>query len=209
MKKLLSVAMALMFVLLLVGCSSKNEEGVTDNVVKFCDTLKTFEFESALSCFESDDVDLTNPYIEDKDDPYTRRVYDFLSENAAKITYEIGEVTVKGDKATVPVTFTYTDIDPILTEALSDYVDKVYEMSEAGASDEEMDQAFVDIFVDKIATVEPDETTSYVEFACVKVDDEWKIGDLTDDDWYEISNVISCNILRVTDEIDRALDEME
>lgn len=197
MKKMFASFLAVIMLVSLAGCgsSSKPEPIVT----KFCDALKTFDMETASSCFVSGDLDIESSYIKEnaeEQDIYTEQAIEYLTSCAKEMTYVLGETTTDGDKAVVPVTFTYVDASPVISAALGDYITQAFALAFSGADDSVMEDLFGTIFMEKTESVSTGTATATVEFVCIKQDNEWKIQELSDDAQHEISNIISCNIAK-------------
>lgn len=197
MKKMLASLLAVIMLVSLVGCGAASKAEPT--VTKFCDALKTFDMETASSCFVSGDSDIENPYTEGKaeeQDIFTAQTIEYLTNCAKEMTYVLGETVTEDDKAVIPVTFTYVDASPVISAALGDYITQAFALAFSGADDSVMENLFGTIFMEKTESVSTGTATATVEFVCIKQDNEWKIQELSDDAQYEISNIISCNIAK-------------
>lgn len=53
----------------------------------------------------------------------------YLKDSAGKMTYTVNKTQIEGDTATVNVNITYTDITPVVTQAMADYIAKAFEMA--------------------------------------------------------------------------------
>lgn len=195
MKNIFASFLAVIMLVSLVGCASASKpESI---VTKFCDALKTFDMETASSCFVSEILDIGITYTKEnakEQDIFTEQAIKYLTNCAKKMTYVLGETTTEGDKAVVPITFTYVDASPVMSAAWRDYITQAFALS--GADDSVLEDLFGTIFVEKIESVSAETATATVEFVCIKQNDEWKIQELSDDAQYEIGNIISCNIVK-------------
>ena len=59
MKKVVSLALALLLALPLAGCSGSKPDTV---VTTFCSAVQAFDFEKAATCMENGSEDLEDPY---------------------------------------------------------------------------------------------------------------------------------------------------
>ena len=100
---------------------------------------------------------------------------------ACDFDYEMGKEAIDGDKATVEVTITSHDMAPVIQDALEEYLTEAFAMAFDGASEEEMADLFAQIFAKKL---DPDAEKTHVAtttFNLSKVDGEWKMDKLSDD----------------------------
>ncbi len=200
MKKILSLFLAGALLVSLVGCSSASKPEPT--VTKFCDALKAFDMETAASCFVSEDATIEDPYTDgdaEEQDIFTEQAIEYLKNCASEMTYTIGESTIDGDTAVVPVTFTYVDASPVVSAAIMEYFSQALVLAFSGADDATLEALFGTIFMEKAESVNTGTTTSTVEFECIKTDNDWKIQTLNEDAQHEIDNIISCNIEKALD----------
>ena len=139
MKRVVSLALALLLALSLVGCSGSKPDTV---VTTFCSAVQAFDFEKAATCMENGSEDLEDPYddAEMEKDLSSEQVMTYLKECASKMTYKIGESKVDGESAMVPVSFTYVDAGPVITSALGEYITQAFAMAFSGADDAQMEE---------------------------------------------------------------------
>lgn len=193
MKRVVSLALALVLALSLVGCSGSKPDTV---VTTFCTAVQSFDFEGAVACMENGSEDLEEPYdgAEMEEDLASEQMMAYLKECAAKMTYKIGESKVDDETATVPVSFTYVDAGPVITSVLGEYISQAFGLAFSGADDAQMEALFGNIFAEKTKSVETGTATADVIFNCVKVDGNWKIASFAKDDENALTNVFTCNI---------------
>ena len=193
MKKVVSLALALLLALPRAGCSGSKPDTV---VTTFCSAVQAFDFEKAATCMVNGSEDLEDPYddAEMEEDLSSEQVMTYLKECASKMTYKIGESKVDGESATVPVSFTYVDAGPVITSALGEYITQAFAMAFSGADDAQMEELFGNIFMEKAKSVEADSATADITFNCVKVDGDWKIASFSEEDEEAITNILTSNI---------------
>ena len=201
MKRLLSCLLIVALVFSMTACSlfSKPETIVT----KFCKSLKTFNMDEAASCFVSNKLDFALPSDEDLaeiKEVIPEKAIDHFKKWFLKMDYKVGEATVNGDTATVPVTFTYVDASPVLTAALGEYITQALGLAFSGADEDAIEELFGTILLEKLETVETKTATTEIEFVCVKHDGDWKIQDLSEETQDQITNIISCNIMKTMED---------
>lgn len=193
MKRVVSLALALLLALSLVGCSGSKPDTV---VTTFCGAIQAFDFEKAATCMENGSEDLEDPYDdgEMEEDLSSEQVMTYLKECASKMTYKIGESKVDGERAAVPVSFTYVDAGPVITSALGEYITQAFALAFSGADDAQMEELFSNIFMEKAESMETGTASADVTFNCVKVNGDWKIAAFTDGAEEVITNILTSNI---------------
>lgn len=69
MKKILASFLAIVMLISLAGCGTASKPETT--VIKFCDSLKSFDTETISSCFVSGNSDINSSLaVENEDDQY-------------------------------------------------------------------------------------------------------------------------------------------
>lgn len=198
MKKICGLILAVVMVLSLAACGSQGKP--EDVVTTFCEAMKNFDSESASSCFADGVVppDLSVDSEDLGEEMGSEEIVQYLKDCAGKMTYKVNAAQVDGDKATVLVNITYTDISPVVTQAMGDYIAKAFEMamSEGGEVDEaEAQQIFADILMESSKNVEAQSAAIDVTFDCEKVNGEWKLSQMSDDTLNSLFSVLSSNFL--------------
>lgn len=105
-RKILSVVLAVIFMFALASCGASDPKGVVDAYMKACQKL---------------DVEKMEEYFPGQGSTLDREAYgesdsDFFS----RITYELGETAVDGDKATQKIQITTVDMAAIMTELITE-----------------------------------------------------------------------------------------
>ena len=139
------------------------------------------------------------PQLEIDSDADTTSIIEYIKENASNITYEIGEVSIDEDYATVPVHFTFVDASPIMVSTLSDYLSQAFLLAFSGVDDSAIDTLLVTIFNEKVDTVDAAEASIDIDFACEKVDGDWKISILSEEIRDDLMAVLTCNITKANE----------
>lgn len=208
MKKILAVFFTTAMLLTLAGCSLGEKP---DKVVTaYCEALKNFDSEAASACVASGETSLEEGLSqEEEDNAIGEQMFDYVKQQAGKLTYTVGEATVDGDQATVPVTFTYVDASAVIQETMSDYIEQGLGLAFSGASEEEIENLFIDIFNEKLSSVETGTATTDVVFPCEKVDGEWKISDFSEENEDALMQVVTCNMVGEMEEIGSSDSEEE
>ena len=149
MKKVISLMLALVLALSLTACGGKasGPEGV---VSQFCKGLQELDEKAIAQCFENgDDLELSDLEDVDSDDAVAQKIMDFMKSCAGRLKYQVGEATVDGDTATVPVEFTYVNAGSLMTEFLTEYISQAWSLALSGADDEKLAAAFEEVFDEK------------------------------------------------------------
>ena len=148
MKKVISLMLALVLALSLTACGGKTgPEGV---VGQFCKGLQELDEKAIAQCFENgDDLELSELEDVDSDDAVAQKIMDFMKSCAGRLKYQVGEATVDGDTATVPVEFTYVNAGSLMTEILTEYISQAWSLALSGADDEKLAAAFEEVFDEK------------------------------------------------------------
>lgn len=197
MKKILAPFLAVVMAISLAGCNSSNKPEST--VTNFCDALKNYDLETASSYVVSGSSNIESPYTDENTSEqslFTENLTKYVTNWAKEMTYVLGETAIDGDTATIPVTFTYVDASPVISETLKEYVNQAFTLVFSGADDFEAEDLLCTIFMEKAESVSTETAMTTVEFVCIKQDKEWKIQGFNNDALYGISNVISCNMAK-------------
>lgn len=209
MKKVLAVFFTTAMLLVLAGCSigEKPDKVVTT----FCEALKNFDSEAASACVVSGETGLEENLSQEGEDGNAgaEQMLDYMKQQASQMTYTVGDATVDGKQASVPVTFTYADASSVVQEALSDYIGQAFGLALSGANDEEIENLFIQIFNEKLSSVEAGTATVEVNFPCEKVDGAWKISSLSDEVEDTLLQVVTCNIAGAMESIGSSNSEEE
>ncbi len=196
MKRIVPIILALALVLSLAGCSGK-KAGPDAAVTAFCGAIQAFDFEKAADCMEHGVEDWETLYdgqqLEEELDSEPAVTY--LKECAAKMTYELGEVKEDGESATVPVTFTYVDAQPVFNAVLDEYIAQAFALAMTDADDAEIDALFDSVFEEQAQSVETNTASVDMDFKCVRVDGEWKIAAFSEDDERLINDLVTGNMV--------------
>ena len=207
MKKLCALALALLLTMSLAACGSGGNESKPETVVtEFCEAVKTLDGEKANAClatplpedFFSEDATLP------EDVPGAQEMADQFNAWAAQMTYTLGEATVDGETATVPVHITYVNAADVFTEALSEYFLQAFGLALTGADEEQLSQLMMDLLKEKMETVSTSTGEADLTFTCQQTDGKWKIAALSDDQLTSLTRILSCGILDIIQELEEA-----
>ena len=199
-KKLLSIILAAIFIISLVGCSSPKPEDVVDTFLK---STQALDIEKMAECMESDiQGDLKDITLEDSDESL-KDFMDYFRKNASKMTYEIKDTKVDGDSAVVTVDCKYIDGSEALENAFTAVFDEALEKAFAGSemSEEEIENKLVE-YLNNYEAKEDKFATSTVKIDCVKKDNKWYVSDFGED----FFDVMFSNYLSIMEDMDDQLE---
>ena len=158
----LSVLMAFAMMFATVGCGNSDEQvikkGLTEELNQFKDPNSDVwqkDFKSALSEFEG----------------YGINSQDLVSAWTDGFKFEIGTITVDGDKATAEVTITCKQFYPAVTAATNALTS---DPSISNLSMDEMMVKYTERVITELKQSSPASTT--ISISCTKVGNTWSVG---------------------------------
>lgn len=187
MKKLGILLMSLLVCFSLSACGSKPDPTVTN----FCDAMKQYDFNTMKEyVVDGDKNSIEDPFS--SSEGMTEQTLNILKECVSKMSYEIESSEVTDKTAKVTVKFNYVDLSPVITDAVSEYMQQAFMMALSGANEETMETLFDNIFNEKYKASETTMITGSVEFECENTDNGWKISKIPDD----VVNILSSNMVK-------------
>lgn len=187
MKKLGILLMSLLVCFSLSACGSKPDPTVTN----FCDAMKQYDFNTMKEyVVDGDKNSIEDPFS--SSEGMTEQTLNILKECVSKMSYEIESSEVTDKTAKVTVKFNYVDLSPVITDAVSEYMQQAFMMALSGANEETMETLFDNIFNEKYKASETTMITDSVEFECENTDNGWKISKVPDD----VVNILSSNMVK-------------
>ena len=211
MKKLCALALALLLAMSLAACGSGggNESKPETVVTEFCEALKALDGEKANACLAAPlpEGSFSDEAALPEDIPNAQAIVDQVYSWAAQMTYTLGEVTVDGETATVPVQITYVDAVDVFTEALGEYFLQAFGLALTGADEEQLTQLMMDLLKEKMETVYTSTGEADLTFTCRRIDGQWKIAALTDDQLDVLARLISCGISDLAAQLEDAFGQ--
>lgn len=187
MKKLGILLMSLLVCFSLSACGSKPDPTVTN----FCDAMKQYDFNTMKKyVVDGDKNSIEDPFS--SSEGMTEQTLNILKECVSKMSYEIESSEVTDKTAKVTVKFNYVDLSPVITDAVSEYMQQAFMMALSGANEETMETLFDNIFNEKYKASETTMITDSVEFECENTDNGWKISKVPDD----VVNILSSNMVK-------------
>lgn len=170
MKKIFCLFAAFVF---LTGCSCTNGNLLntpTKKVEMFLSNYQTLDDDVLTQLDEV--IDRVDTFNDTQKDEYR----DIMKKHYQDLTYEIKDEIIDGDTATVTTEIEVTDYSKIMTEADTYKSEHPEEFTNTeGTYDESL---FIDYRLEKLK--EAKDTVKYtIDFTLTKVDDEWKLDSLT------------------------------
>lgn len=179
--------MSLLVCFSLSACGSKPDPTVTN----FCDAMKQYDFNTMKKyVVDGDKNSIEDPFS--SSEGMTEQTLNILKECVSKMSYEIESSEVTDKTAKVTVKFNYVDLSPVITDAVSEYMQQAFMMALSGANEETMETLFDNIFNEKYKASETTMITDSVEFECENTDNGWKISKVPDD----VVNILSSNMVK-------------
>ena len=194
----------------------KNGNTPEDVVKQYCEAIKNNDVETinALTYIEAEpdddtgedaeDTDIDIPDIPDVEDPsaadgISSAFEDLYKEWLLKLEYETVKTETEGDESKVWVDFKYVDASEIMRTALQKYFERLVALSVSG-KEIEPDQ-FAAVLSEELAaavdSVEPGDAEATAVFELDRIDDEWKVTNISD----EMLNILTSNISGVMEEL--------
>ena len=194
MKRILSVFLALSLLLGLTACTAAPKP--EDTLKQFFEAMKGFDFEGMQACMDDafNQDDILGDFAEDD----LTGLLDYVKNNAASISYQIGTPQIKDDTATVAVSAEYTDISPVMQEAFSDYFMSVLSMLFTELSEEDSEQIFAKSLSKAIETANPSRASEEIAFTLTRTDEQWKITDFSQD---ALTTVLTGNMMNALEDM--------
>ena len=179
-KKLLTLALSCTLLLSLAACGSSRDsaETVVENGIK---AFQNMDQEAVRSYWGDTDLSGdgdTSTTSSSSDAEYSQEL---LERIANGLSYEITGSTEDEDAgtATVTVDFTAIDMEPVLSDFMSDMISTAvgyaFLPEDQQPSDEEMNQMFMDSLMESMDAHQDTSVTNTVDVSLTLVDDAWKI----------------------------------
>lgn len=174
MKKiLLSILIAGLLLGSLSGCASKVKPEET--LITFLDAFKAKQIIDYPSLFDGElEMDITANPFDPSDSP--SEITDRMTELMLSYEYEVikTEVAKDGLSAIVTLEFTTVNLGSIFSTFMMKYIAKAFELAFSGATEAEMNQLAVDLFLEASDGAIKDKVTQ-VDVKMVLVDKKWLI----------------------------------
>ena len=195
MKKLIALFTAFLVTISLTSCGGPSP---TDVSTTFLDGIKEFNPETIASVYadagKTDDVEL------DKED---QEMLDRLKQEPFNkmltFDYKLSNEQIKDDKATVDVTITTYDLAKPYENFMKKFFLAAFSMDE-DISDEEMTEKMFTLLADELKPLTEKNYTKTATIDLVRVDDQWKITDIDDNE--DLINALTGGLLDLVNATD-------
>lgn len=211
MKKIIALILSLTLCFSLTGCGSPSPTKITTT---FLDAVKAQDAASVEKVYlgDSDDVNTSDEIVdedtsEESETEIEQKLGTAMEEKLFAFDYEVSNEVIDGDKATVDVTITTYDMGMATTSALGEYMSQAIGLAFAGASEEQMENLSMKLFLDKISALTEKDYTKTVKVHLEKVDDEWRLSKFSDDE--PIVDALSGGMQSAVNNFSEAFDETE
>ena len=196
MKKARIALLCLLIVTVLCACGASAKP---DSVVKtFSEAMKKTDLEGMANTVQGNAYDTS---VLELTDEISVQLFEYMRSENTKMTYTIDKSAVDGDRGTVDVTYRYSDASPIVEATMGEYLSRAMSLAFGGASEDEMGELFMKLFMENAKTVSPVQAESTVTFSCVKAGSTWEIEDVPD----EVTNILTCNMVNSFDSLGDSL----
>ena len=150
MKKISTILLCLFIVTVLCACGASAKP---DSVVKtFSEAMKKTDLEGMANTVKGNAYDTS---VLDLTDEISVQLFEYMKSENTKITYTIEKSAVDGERGTVDVTYKYSDASPIMEATLGEYINRAMGLAFGGASEDEMGELFMKLFMENTKTVSP------------------------------------------------------
>lgn len=172
---------AVVIAFILTGCGTKNLMNTpTKKVEMFFENYQTLD-DDVLEQLDNT-VKQSTEFTESQKEEYKR----LMKKHYQSLKYDIKDETVDGDRATVTAEIEVKDYSKIMSEA-----DSYLEKNQKEFEDEEGNyskEKFMDYRLEQLKKAE--DTVKYtIELSLTKIDDEWKLDNLSDADMQKINGI--------------------
>lgn len=166
-------------------------------VIEYCELLRSCNIEEMSACLlpEEENVALA---LKDTGEYYVP-ITVFFREKTESISYEIGEPQIEGKTASIPVTFTYPDMKPLLIAAMGEILPETFKDALAGEDKDSEREAelFAKALNSQKKKVRLGTKEDTFTFVCEKTKDGWKITNADEG----LLNIMTCNFFAAADEL--------
>ena len=158
------------------GGSKGSTNSPSSTVNTLFEGIKKFDEQRIKSCLQ-DPGDPSG--LDDLESNETlKSLMKYMKDWASKLEYKSEEEKTEGDAATVTVNCKYTDASPVMTAAISDYMQQGLALAMSGATEEKLASLFGECFDAAVKNASVEKAESTIKLDLVKSGKDWKIKDL-------------------------------
>lgn len=199
-----TIAVSMLSLALLAGCSGAKPESTVDEFFTAGQKLDTEAMAAAVLSTNEEEVTDPEELLTDDSNEY---LLEYFKTNAEKMTYEVTESEVDGDKAVVTVNAKYVDGAPLIQATISSAFMKMLPLAFSGTemTEEQTNQVFADTMKEQEEIVSETFKEATLKIDLVKEDNEWYITEITD----EMMDVVMSGFMSLSTELEGAFEETE
>ena len=204
MRKWRTIAVSMLSLALLAGCSGAKPESTVEAFFKAGQQLDTEAMAATILSSNQEEVTETEELITDDSNDY---LVEYFKANAEKITYEVTGSEVDGNTAVVTMNAKYVDGAPLMTATVSSVFSKILPLGFSGSelSEEEMDQIYEDTMKEQAEIVPETFTEATLKIDLVKENNQWYITEITD----EMVDVVMSGFMLLSSEREGGSEDTE
>lgn len=197
-----TIAVSMLSLALLAGCSGAKPESTVEAFFTAGQKLDTEAMAATILSESEDGLAVPDELELDESNAY---LLEYFKTNAEKMTYEITESEVDGDKAVVTMNAKYVDGAPLIQATISSAFMKMLPLAFSGTemTEEETNQMFADTMKEQSEIVTETFAEKTLKIDLVKEDNQWYITEITD----EMIDVVMSGFMSLSTELDSAFDE--
>lgn len=199
-----TIAVSMLSLALLAGCSGAKPESTVDEFFTAGQKLDTEAMAAAVLSTNEEEVTDPEELLTDDSNEY---LLEYFKTNAERMTYEVTESEVDGDKAVVTVNAKYVDGAPLIQATISSAFMKMLPLAFSGTemTEEQTNQVFADTMKEQEEIVSETFKEATLKIDLVKEDNEWYITEITD----EMMDVVMSGFMSLRTELEGAFEETE
>lgn len=204
MKKWRTIAVSMLSLALLAGCSGTKPESTVEAFFTAGQKLDAEAMTATILSTNEEEVKETEELLLDDSNEY---LVEYFKTNAEKMTYEVTGSEVDGDKAVVTMNAKYVDGAPLIKATISSAFMKMLPLAFSGTemTEEETNQMFADTMKEQAEIVSETFKEATLKIDLVKQDNEWYITEITD----EMMDVVMSGFMSLSTELEGAFEETE
>lgn len=182
MKRLISLFLAIIMIISLVGCNNKGS--VNSVIDDFFSAVQKYDMKKIDTFFQDADEIKAAKIIDSKTPQYS-----YMKQKAVEITYEIKDVKEKGNTAEATVLCSYYNMTDVYSTMMLKAYQLVLEGVDISVTGEEFDNIVKKAFDEALASNPPKKESKSLKIELQKVDNKWYIKGNMD-----IANMITGNL---------------
>lgn len=200
------LALILISIFALTGCSNGNKE-VTSAVDSFMTDIKEFNLLNINEHLINKESDFTEEGLKAlENDEAVHSLLEYFKSNAAKLTYEIDNIELDKDKASVEMKVKYINGENVIEEIFEEFFKETFSRSfiDGDMSDEKMEEIMKAIVEDKRKNSEEIFEEKKLKLELTNRENKWYVNEIDE----ELLDILTSNFNSLVDDLD-GLGEFE